>query len=346
MAGKKITDLTTETSLSDQHLLIIQENSDVAETKRTTLSLLRDWLDGLTFEDISTYFSEGANITISIDSETEKITLSADSSINVWSAKTDYSVNDIILNETTLYKCSSDHTSGDTFDSANWTVLTGEKGADGTSPTVSIETTETGATITITSEGEPVTTTILNGTDGTTPHINEDDKHWYIGETDTGVVAEGQDGISPTATVVQTDTGATITIVSGETTSTVDLSNGVTPHIDETTNHWFIGETDTGVLAKGTTTVTTTAVVLTGILTADGWTGETAPYTQVVTISGIDETSRPYLYPILSDTVETGLEQQKQWGYITKAVTSADTITFSCYKTKPTIDINFEAEVR
>ena len=28
--------------------------------------------------------------------------------------------------------------------------------------------------------------------------------------------------------------------------------NGTTPHIDETTKHWFIGDTDTGILAQGT----------------------------------------------------------------------------------------------
>ena len=30
-----------------------------------------------------------------------------------------------------------------------------------------------------------------------------------------------------------------------------DGTDGITPHIDETTKHWFIGETDTGVLAEG-----------------------------------------------------------------------------------------------
>ena len=28
--------------------------------------------------------------------------------------------------------------------------------------------------------------------------------------------------------------------------------NGTTPHIDETTKNWFIGDTDTGILAQGT----------------------------------------------------------------------------------------------
>ena len=31
-----------------------------------------------------------------------------------------------------------------------------------------------------------------------------------------------------------------------------DGENGITPHIDPTTKHWFIGETDTGILAEGT----------------------------------------------------------------------------------------------
>ena len=172
-------------------------------------------------------------------------------SINVWTKETTYKVDDIVVNDTTIYKCVVEHTSGTEFDSTNWTALTGEQGED-----------------------------------------------------------------------------------------------GVTPHIDETTKHWFIGDEDTGVLAEGTTTVTTSAVVYNGSLIADSWVGDSAPYTQTIVMNNITESMRPYLYPVLSDDVETGLEQQKQWSYITKAVTSNGVITFSCYKTKPTVDLNFEAEVR
>lgn len=35
-----------------------------------------------------------------------------------------------------------------------------------------------------------------DGKDGTTPHIGEN-KHWYIGEEDTGIIAEGKDGATP-----------------------------------------------------------------------------------------------------------------------------------------------------
>ena len=60
------------------------------------------------------------------------------------------------------------------------------------------------------------------GNDGITPHIDESTKHWFIGDTDTGILAEGTSG-----------------------------DNGITPHIDESTKHWFIGDTDTGISANG-----------------------------------------------------------------------------------------------
>ena len=72
---------------------------------------------------------------------------------------------------------------------------------------------------------------------------------------------KGSDGISPTANVTATEGGATITIIDRSGTTTVDISNGtdgaagvdgidgISPHIDSSTNHWFVGEIDTGVNA-------------------------------------------------------------------------------------------------
>ena len=70
-----------------------------------------------------------------------------------------------------------------------------------------------------------------NGQNGLTPHIDPTTKHWMIGLTDTGIVAEGQNG----------QNGAP-----GQ-----NGENGVTPHIDPTTKHWMIGLTDTGIVAEG-----------------------------------------------------------------------------------------------
>lgn len=239
-------------------------------------------------------------------------------SINNWTANTEYTVGNLVINETTIYQCHTEHTSGEAFDSTNWTAMTGakgDKGDDGFSPIVKIESTDTGVTITVTDATETTTADISNGTDGITPHIDEASKRWMVGEEDTGIVAEGKDGVSP--------------------------------HIDETTKHWFIGEEDTGIIAEATSTVVTNAVVYTGVLIAEDWIGETVPYTQQVVVNGLTAASRPYLYVSYSaDDSDTILEEQKQWGYITRAVTSDNLVTFYCYKNKPTIALNFEAEVR
>ena len=83
-----------------------------------------------------------------------------------------------------------------------WTLLVakGETGADGRG-IVSVEKTGTSGkvdTYTITYTDETTSTfTVTNGTngsDGLTPEIDPDTKHWMIGETDTNVKAEGTDG--------------------------------------------------------------------------------------------------------------------------------------------------------
>lgn len=79
--------------------------------------------------------------------------------INNWTANTEYAVGNLVINETTIYQCNTAHTSGETFDNANWTAMTGEKGD--------------------------------KGEDGISPHIDETTNHWFVGENDTGINASG-----------------------------------------------------------------------------------------------------------------------------------------------------------
>lgn len=104
----------------------------------------------------------------------------------------------------------------------NPTKAQGEKGTDGISPTAVVSDTESGAVVTITDKNGTTAVEIFDGTDG----------------------------VSPTVSVAQTETGCTITVTDGSGTTIADLTNGkdgTTPHIDETTNHWFVGDVDTGV---------------------------------------------------------------------------------------------------
>lgn len=159
-----------------------------------------------------------------------------------------------------------------------------------------------------------------NGNDGITPTIDSSSKHWMIGSTDTGVVAEGQNGVSPTVSFSSITGGNRMTVVDGSGTSTVDIMDGVT-------------------------TISTTKTDLTCTALATDWVGVSAPYTQTITVNGLTSSLNPVIDVVISNTVQTGLEEQKQWGYITKATTGTNSLTLSCYKNKPTIDLNIMIEV-
>lgn len=84
-----------------------------------------------------------------------------------------------------------------------------------------------------------------NGQDGITPHIGENG-NWFIGDTDTDVHAQGPQGEQGTQGIQGTQGPQ------GEQgTPGTNGQDGITPHIDETTKHWIIGSTDTGVVAEG-----------------------------------------------------------------------------------------------
>lgn len=85
--------------------------------------------------------------------------------------------------------------------------------------------------------------TIPNTTDGRTPFIGPND-NWWIGTTDTGVMARGKDGETiyvrnGTWWVGNTDTGVK---AAG--------TDGLTPYIG-LYGHWWIGDKDTGIPAVG-----------------------------------------------------------------------------------------------
>lgn len=98
---------------------------------------------------------------------------------------------------------------------------------------------------------------IINVTDGKTPYIG-DNGTWWIGGTDTGVIAAGTDGI-----------------------------DGTTPHIGANGN-WFIGAEDTGTSAQGggDTSIIPVALI------SSNWDADNA--SQNISVSGIleDETKQ------------------------------------------------------
>lgn len=85
-----------------------------------------------------------------------------------------------------------------------------------------------------------------DGEDGLTPTINATNKHWFIGSTDTGIVAEGKDGNSP-------HVGQNGHWYVGDTDTGIEAHghDGSVCTIDPTTKHWKIDGVDTGIVAEG-----------------------------------------------------------------------------------------------
>lgn len=76
-----------------------------------------------------------------------------------------------------------------------------------------------------------------------------------------------------------------------------------------------------------------------GILQADGWSAE-APYTQSIIVEGISEVDRPILELNTSAATADMIDElEKNYSYIKNIETSLNTITFTCLKQKPTINL-------
>lgn len=75
------------------------------------------------------------------------------------------------------------------------------------------------------------------------------------------------------------------------------------------------------------------------------WTGETAPYTQVVAVEGITKEDHPHIMPVYSETLEAALLEKEAWAMVNDANTDDGSITFICFEEKPETAINVQIEV-
>lgn len=84
------------------------------------------------------------------------------------------------------------------------------------------------------------------------------------------------------------------------------------------------------------------STVYTGTLTSAGWNGSTAPFRQVVNITGILAEDIPILDVVPSDTYADAVNQIEAWGAVYKATTGDGIITFYASE-KPAVALPFQA---
>ncbi len=241
--------------------------------------------------------------------------------INEWATDTEYNVGDLAIKNNSLIKCIEAHASTTEIDMTKWVSLTGAKGD--------------------------------KGDNGLTPTVDETTKHWFIGETDTGIVAEGQDGYSPIVTASVLSTGVDITITDKNGTQTVGIRNGENGDngksaYQSAVDNGFVGTEDEWLDSlhgeNGVTTITTSKKDITCVFAANGW-NNIVPYTQTVVVEGITETLNPRIDVIISDNIVTGKKEETAFSYITKVTTGDGILTAYCYETKPDVDLNIMVEV-
>lgn len=81
------------------------------------------------------------------------------------------------------------------------------------------------------------------------------------------------------------------------------------------------------------------------MLTAAGWEGDSAPYTQTISVAGLTDAKTAHIYPEYSGTLEEKLAMKEACGCISYAESDGETITFFCMEDKPEADISISVEV-
>lgn len=80
-------------------------------------------------------------------------------------------------------------------------------------------------------------------------------------------------------------------------------------------------------------------------LKADGWQGESAPYTQSVDLEGITGEDNPHYTAVYSGDINSVRAQKAAFSLVDKLETAENTVTFTCFDNKPEVDLVIQMEV-
>lgn len=75
------------------------------------------------------------------------------------------------------------------------------------------------------------------------------------------------------------------------------------------------------------------------------WSGDSAPYTQTVNVTGILSTDVPVVDVVLDESTETAISQLEGWSCVSKIETSDGSITATCLEEIPTVSLPIQMSV-
>jgi len=87
-----------------------------------------------------------------------------------------------------------------------------------------------------------------------------------------------------------------------------------------------------------------TAVTYNVIADADDWSSG-APYTQMVSVSGILSSDNPIADIVLSSTQSVAEDELSDWSAVSDIVTADGSVTFKCFSKCPSCDLTVQLKV-
>ncbi len=80
-------------------------------------------------------------------------------------------------------------------------------------------------------------------------------------------------------------------------------------------------------------------------LYASDWTGDSAPYTQEVSVEGITANDCPHYGVVYSEDFDTKVSEKESFAKVDDLETADGKVTFYCFEDKPDVSLNIQMEV-
>ena len=80
-------------------------------------------------------------------------------------------------------------------------------------------------------------------------------------------------------------------------------------------------------------------------LSASGWVGDSAPYTQTITVNELTDKRRAMVYPAYGEDTTANLAMKEACAAVSYAKRNGGSIVFTCLEDKPSVDISIIVEV-
>ena len=159
----------------------------------------------------------------------------------------------------------------------------------------------------------------------------------------------GEPGVSPTinqkapdatgnVTLTAADVGA-LAVSGGDVTGAINMNGQPISGLNDPTeatqaaNMGYVGRSIDDAISY----ISTAAVTLS--LPASGWAGDSAPYTQTVTMNSLEDFRRVMVYPAYGDNIDTNLAMREACRCVSYSKRDGQNITFTCLEDKPEADI-------